>query len=122
MTSFLIVDDHPAFRAEARVLLEHAGLGVIGEAADGRTALQAARDLDPDAVLLDIGLPDTTGFEVLEQLRANGVHAAVILTSTREAAAYGPRIAEGDAAGFIQKDELSGPLVLALLERCAGGG
>jgi DNA-binding NarL/FixJ family response regulator len=60
----LIVDDHPGFRAVARRLLEIEGYEVVGEAADGTTALVAVRELRPDVVLLDVQLPDVDGFEV----------------------------------------------------------
>ncbi len=60
----LIVDDHPSFRATARLLLESEGFEVVGEAADGTAGLLAARELEPDLVLLDVQLPDIDGFEV----------------------------------------------------------
>ena len=68
----LIVDDHPSFRQSARLLLESDGWEVVGEAADGHSALTAARELTPDLVLLDVQLPDLDGFEVSRRLRANG--------------------------------------------------
>ena len=55
--SVLIVDDHPSFRASARMLLESEGYQVVGEAADGEGAIAAVRDLAPDLVLLDVQLP-----------------------------------------------------------------
>ena len=60
----LIVDDHPSFRASARVLLEAEGFDVIGEAADGTSGIAEARRLRPDLVLLDVQLPDIDGFDV----------------------------------------------------------
>ena len=60
----LIVDDHPSFRASARMLLECEGYEVVGEAADGKAALAEVARLSPDVVLLDVGLPDLDGFEV----------------------------------------------------------
>jgi DNA-binding NarL/FixJ family response regulator len=62
--SVLIVDDHPSFRATARLLLESEGFEVVGEAADGASGLRQARELEPDLVLLDVQLPDIDGFEV----------------------------------------------------------
>ncbi len=70
--SVLIVDDHPSFRASARMLLECEGYTVVGEAADGAAALSEAARLSPDVVLLDVGLPDIDGFEVTRRLVANG--------------------------------------------------
>jgi DNA-binding NarL/FixJ family response regulator len=114
MSTILIVDDHAGFRAQARALLEADGFSVIGEAADGRSALQAARSLRPDLVLLDIGLPDLEGFDVARQLVMDGAPPLVVLTSSRQAGEYGPRVASSGALGFIPKDELSGPAIRAL--------
>ena len=63
----LIVDDHPSFRATARVLLEAEGFEVVGEAADGAPGSEARR-LHPDVVLLDVQFPDMDGFEVAAKL------------------------------------------------------
>jgi CheY-like chemotaxis protein len=103
----LIVDDHPGFRAAARRLLELEGYVVVGEAADGMTALDAVHQLRPEVVLLDVQLPDIDGFEVAERLSANGFMPAVVLTSSREASDYGPCLARTPAAGFLPKAELS---------------
>ena len=67
--SVLIVDDHPSFRATARVLLESEGFDVVGEAEDGSSALEAVAALHPQIVLLDVQLPDLDGFEVAAQAR-----------------------------------------------------
>src|SRR5829696_4465444 len=64
----LIVDDHPGFRSAARALLEADGFDVVGEAADGESALAAAERLRPGLVVLDIQLPDLDGFVVAERL------------------------------------------------------
>ncbi len=64
----LIVDDHPSFRASARVLLEAEGFDVIGEAADGTSGIEEASRLRPDLVLLDVQLPDIDGFDVASRL------------------------------------------------------
>jgi DNA-binding NarL/FixJ family response regulator len=111
----LIVDDHAGFRAQARALLEAEGFEVVGEVEDGRSASSAARSLKPDLVLLDVGLPDIEGFEVVRDIAPDGPPPLVVLTSSRDAAAYGPRIARSGAHGFIAKDELSGPALSSLL-------
>ena len=74
-TSVLIVDDHPGFRASARLLLESEGWDVVGEAARRRARACAAAELQPDLVLLDIQLPDIDGFEVSSRLLPNGTRA-----------------------------------------------
>jgi DNA-binding NarL/FixJ family response regulator len=103
----LIVDDHPGFRAAVRRLLELEGYVVVGEAADGYTAIDAAQRLRPDFVLLDVQLPDIDGFEVAERLSGAEVTPAVVLTSSREASDYGPCLASTPACGFLPKAELS---------------
>jgi DNA-binding NarL/FixJ family response regulator len=112
----LIVDDHPGFRAAARRLLELEGYVVVGEAADGHSALDAARALRPDFVLLDVQLPDIDGFEVTARLAADEVATVVVLTSTRDRGDYGERVTQSGARGFIAKSELSGAALHALLE------
>jgi DNA-binding NarL/FixJ family response regulator len=111
----LVVDDHPAFRAVARRLLEGGGFEVVGEASDGAGGIAAVRALRPDLVLLDIGLPDMDGIRVAEELAAERDPPTVVLTSGREPTDYGDRIAGAAAAGFVPKGELSGSRLMALL-------
>jgi DNA-binding NarL/FixJ family response regulator len=116
MHTVLVVDDHPSFRASARAVLESEGFDVVGEAADGATALAAIAELDPDVVLLDVQLPDMTGFDVCAALASrNGSGPAVILVSSRDAADYGDLLVASGARGFVPKAELSGEAVSALL-------
>ena len=89
------------------------GYVVIGEAADGATALDVVARLQPDVVLLDIALPDTSGLDVAEQLAA--MPSQVVLVSSRDPFDFGSRIRRSRAAGFIPKDELSGIALAALL-------
>ena len=113
-TSVLIVDDHPGFRASARRMLEASGYAVVGEAADGTSAIAAVGELGPDLVLLDVQLPDLDGFEVAERLQALGATAQIVLTSSRDGADFGTAIEESPARGFIAKGELSGPTLAAV--------
>lgn len=111
----LIVDDHPAFRRSARALLEVEGFDVVGEAADGVSGLDLARELQPELVLLDVALPDVSGFDVAASLA--GAPSNVILTSSREHADYGGRVRRSGALGFVPKDGLSAEALHELLER-----
>lgn len=117
MSTILIIDDDPRFRMQARDLLEADGFVVIGEAPDGASGLEAAQSLRPDFVLLDIGLPDVEGFEVAHDLAIDGPPPLVVLTSSRDARAYGRRLANGDALGFIPKELISGASIRALVDR-----
>jgi DNA-binding NarL/FixJ family response regulator len=111
----LIVDDHPAFRESASALLEAEGFAVVGEAADGDEAIAAVARLRPQVVLLDIQLPDLDGFAVAALLARGPDPPSVVLISSREAAAYGPRLGAAAALGFIPKRELSGSALAALV-------
>jgi DNA-binding NarL/FixJ family response regulator len=110
----LIVDDHQGFRASARTLLELEGFDVVGEAADGASALELTRQLEPELVLLDVSLPDGSGFDVAERLA--GVPSKVILTSSRERRDFGERVRRSGALGFVSKDRLSRAVLHALLD------
>jgi DNA-binding NarL/FixJ family response regulator len=111
----LIVDDHPSFRASARLLLEAEGFQVIGEAEDGASALEQVSRLAPQVVLLDVQLPDTDGFQVAAALSAAGGAPAIILVSSRDGSDFGPLVARSGARGFVPKAELSGDRVSELL-------
>jgi DNA-binding NarL/FixJ family response regulator len=111
----LIVDDHAAFRASARALLQAEGFDVVGEAANGAEAVKAVAVLRPEIVLLDIQLPDLDGLAIAEQLAAAPDPPAVVLISSRDAAAYGPRLHQTPARGFIPKSGLSGEALAALI-------
>ena len=109
----LIVDDHAGFRSAAGALIEAAGFDVVGEAADGSSALAAADELRPDLVLLDVQLPDIDGFAVAERLSAGAAPPAIVLTSSRSVASLRWRLATHPAWTFIPKSELSGEALAA---------
>jgi DNA-binding NarL/FixJ family response regulator len=111
----LIVDDHASWRRFARRLLEHAGFDVVGEAEDGASGIAAAHDLTPEAVLLDVLLPDRSGLEVAAELAQTT--AAVVLTSSRSACDLGAALAEAPKKGFIPKSAFSGRVFAELVER-----
>ena len=112
----VVVDDHAGFRGTVRRLLEADGWEVVGEAADGRSAIGCVEALRPDVVLLDIGLPDLDGFAVADRIGPCG--PAVVLVSSRDAAAYGGRIARSPARGFLAKADLDiGALRAVLIGR-----
>jgi DNA-binding NarL/FixJ family response regulator len=112
----LIVDDHPSFRRCARALLTSEGFEVVGEAADGTTALEAAAALHPELILLDIQLPDIDGFEVARRLLAEDPKRQIVLVSSRDRSAYGPLIEASGARGFVSKGDLSRASLERLLE------
>jgi DNA-binding NarL/FixJ family response regulator len=116
--SLLIVDDDPGFRAVARELLHGAAFRVVGEAADGAGCLEQVRALRPEVVLLDVQLPDASGFQVCRAIvdadAADGT--GVVLCSVREAADYGPAVRRCGARAFVSKAGLSAQALLRLIE------
>jgi DNA-binding NarL/FixJ family response regulator len=111
----LIVDDNARFRMRARRRLEADGFTVVAEAADGASALDAARQHRPDVVLLDVGLPDMSGLSLAEQLTGEPDGPAVVLTSTHDAVDFGEGVETSGACGFVPKASLSGDAITALL-------
>jgi DNA-binding NarL/FixJ family response regulator len=113
----LIVDDHPSFRASARAILESDGFQVVGEADTGAAALDAIGALDPDVVLLDVQLPDMTGFDLCAVVEGNDGQSvpAIVLVSSRDVDDYGELVENSCACGFVPKAELSGQAIAALI-------
>jgi CheY-like chemotaxis protein len=118
-STVLVVDDHPSFRRFARRLLESAGFAVVDEAEDGASAIDAVRAHGPDVVLLDVLLPDTTGFEVAEALASDPAGPVVVLTSSRSASDFERSLERSSARGFIAKRDLTAAAFTALLDGAA---
>src|SRR5579884_1627790 len=112
----LIVDDHRTFRETARLLLESEGFQVVGEAADGKSAVAQAAALTPELILLDVQLPDMDGFQVARRVTGSPPAPTVIMVSSRDDSDYGPLVADSGARGFVTKAELSGDRLRALIE------
>jgi DNA-binding NarL/FixJ family response regulator len=112
----LVVDDHPSFRRLATKLLQAGGFEVVGEAQDGQAALARARRLRPDLVLLDVLLPDMSGFAVAEALAADSYRPRVVLVSSRSASELGAALEESPVAGFLTKSELTADALATLAD------
>jgi DNA-binding NarL/FixJ family response regulator len=111
----LVVDGHASFRTCARTLLESEGFEVVGEAADGVSAVAFAAGLGPEPVFLDIQVPDIAGFAGAEQLLAADPRPRIVLVSSRDRS-YGPLIEKSGACGFRTKADLQGDALTRLLE------
>jgi CheY-like chemotaxis protein len=106
-TRVLIVDDSPSFRLAARKLLERRGYTVAGEAGCCASALELASRLEPEAVLLDIQLPDGTGFAVAAALTGNERAPAVLLMTAVEGLGNDALVKQSGARGLVAKAQLA---------------
>jgi DNA-binding NarL/FixJ family response regulator len=101
----LIVDDHPLTRDALSALLRQNGFTVVGEAADGETAVQRAAELEPDLILLDLSLPGMNGLEALPQLRAAAPAAEVVVLTASGTEENLLGAIRAGAAGYLLKSE-----------------
>lgn len=115
----LLVDDHPVVRQGTRVLLlEEPDLEVVGEAADGREAVERAEELRPDVVLMDLRMPDMDGVEAVRALAARVPSARVLLLTGSGVDERTFDALEAGALGYVSKSA-SGAELLAALRRVA---
>jgi two-component system nitrate/nitrite response regulator NarL len=104
----LIIDDDPSFRSLARLVLTGSGLEVIGEAGTAADGVTAAELLRPDAILLDVGLPDRDGIDLALELSALPWAPRVLLTSSDSDATTPEAARRQGACGFVRKHDLPG--------------
>jgi DNA-binding NarL/FixJ family response regulator len=102
----LLIDDDPSFRSLARGVLASFGLAVIGEAGTAADGLLVAAQLRPDAVLLDVGLPDRDGVDLALELSALPWAPRILLTSCDPDATTAADAARHGACGFVGKHDL----------------
>jgi DNA-binding NarL/FixJ family response regulator len=102
----LVVDDDAAFRGVARRMLSAVGLVVVGEAGTVKSATEQAEALRPDALLIDVGLPDGDGVALAIQLNALPWRPRVLLTSTDPEAVADVDVTASGALGFLAKQDL----------------
>ena len=105
--SVLLVDDHESFRFEARAMLEAEGYEVVAEAGDAASALREAERITPEVVLLDVGLPDRSGLDIVAALRSVAPRVRVVIVSARPRTDFGERIAASGADAFVDKAALT---------------
>jgi DNA-binding NarL/FixJ family response regulator len=100
----LIVDDQAPFRDVARLVVELTdGFDVVGEAQTGEEAVEMARSLKPDLILMDVNMPGINGAQATKIILGESSEIVILLLSTYEPAEYEPRAIESGAAAYIPK-------------------
>jgi DNA-binding NarL/FixJ family response regulator len=107
-TSVVLIDDDPAFRELARRMLTLTGMVVVGEADTVATGLETTVEQHPQAVLVDVGLPDGSGVDLATRLSGLPWRPRVVLTSADPDAATPAMVRLSGASGFAPKQELAG--------------
>ena len=121
VTRVLVVDDQPLVRSGFRMVLEErADLELVGEAADGVEALELARELDPDVILMDVRMPNLDGVEATRQLVESGTRARILVLTTFDLDEYVYAAIRAGASGFLLKDVEPAELVDAIRVVAAG--
>jgi DNA-binding NarL/FixJ family response regulator len=118
----LIADDHAILREGVRALLAATDdIEVVGQAADGREAIEACRRLDPDIVLMDIAMPGLGGLEAAIEIRNAGLRSRVLVLSQYEDREYVRRLLKAGVAGYVLKKSAGSELVGAIRAAHRGG-
>jgi DNA-binding NarL/FixJ family response regulator len=111
----LLADDHTVVRAGLRSLLEQQpDLEVVGEAGDGRRAVELAGSLQPDVAVLDIGMPQLNGIEAARQITGSRPETAVVILSMHSDEAYVMRALKAGARAYLLKDSAETDLIRAI--------
>jgi len=119
--TILIVDDHPIVRQGlAQLINQESDLVVCGQAEDAHDAILAIRKYDPDLVIVDISLKDTSGVELIKDLKVQYPDLPVLTLSMHDEAIYGERALRAGARGYIMKQEATEKVVTAIRRVLAG--
>ena len=121
-TRLLLVDDHKVVRSGLRMLLDNeADLTIVGEAGTGQEALQLAEQLQPDLVLMDIGLPDLSGIDVAHQIKQRWPKIAIVALTIHEDAEYFFKMLQAGVNGYVTKRAAPEELLTAVRTTIEGG-
>jgi DNA-binding NarL/FixJ family response regulator len=113
----LIADDHRLFaQALEAILATDERIEVVGHAGDGAEAVELARTLEPDVILMDIAMPGMDGFEATRRIRARRGDACVLMLTGSNSRSDVDRARKAGAAGYVTKDRIAAELIDAIVE------
>ena len=119
----LLADDHTIVRQGLKLILSaHADLEVVGEAANGREAVELADKLRPDIVLMDVQMPELNGIEATRKMVAANSRIRVLVLSMHKESVYVREILKAGARGYILKDAIDTELLNAIRSVAKGDG
>ncbi len=122
MIRVITVDDHPVVRRGlTQIIAAEQDMQVVGEAENAREALRVIRQTACDAVVLDITLPDTSGLDVLSQLKSERPTLPVLIMSIHEEEQYALRVLISGASGYLMKNSIPEDLIKAIRKITSGG-
>jgi DNA-binding NarL/FixJ family response regulator len=114
-TRILLADDHAVVRQGFKMLLDaQSDMEIVGEASNGREAVEAAETLRPDVVVMDVAMPELNGIEATRRLAASAPHTRVIALSMHKDSVYVREILRAGARGYLLKDSGANDLVSAI--------
>jgi DNA-binding NarL/FixJ family response regulator len=118
-----IVDDHEVLREGVKSLLAklRPDWQVCGEATDGHEAIQVARDLKPDFIILDISMPRMSGLEASSEMRKERLNIPVLIFTTHQSERLAQEVRQAGAQGYVLKSQAARDLVLAIDTILSGG-
>src|SRR5436305_13871784 len=117
----LLVDDHALVRQGFKLILAaQADMEIVGEAGNGREAIQIAEKLRPDTVILDVAMPELNGIEATRRLVAALPHTRVVALSMHKDSVYVRETLRAGARGYLLKDSPAGDLVMAVRSVASG--
>ena len=117
----VIADDQRLFAEALEAILSTDGrISVVGRAADGRAAVELARESKPDVVLMDIAMPVMDGIDATRAIQDESPQTRVIVLTGSAATRDVSRARAAGAAGYVTKDQIAGDLVRAILDAAGG--
>lgn len=119
-TRVMVVDDHKMFRDGLRVLINaEPGMEVVGEAVDGKEAVEIARSLSPDVVIMDISMPGMNGIEAMRHLIRGNPKIRVIMLSMYSSSPLVQSVMAAGASGYVLKGSDFSELAAAIRDACS---